>query len=375
MGLREKLKEMGIIFFRMGIQYFENWPATPMATPGVEQRISRRAWEARRHDNLHILWVCDDNTANNPYNLRNAINKYTKHECKLVQGKQTYLGYPLDGTIMAEDITRTEFISLVLWADVIHLNESVVSGIYPPEHDKYFKDGTRINLYDIFQPHQKVFRHSNGTYYRNNFKYLNYLCEKHNMYKTVSTPDLISLGSNNYWLPQPIPLDQPKYKIRARWSDKIRVSHSPTNRVIKGTDTFLAVCKSRFPDMEVVLIEKMTHGECLKARKKCLVHYDQYSLGAYGVASLEALSIGQVCIVGIDNIFQYIPDSPFVEIDGPYPENMEDALIRARNIASDEDNYKAYCKKAKEYLVYHHSDKVVVKRLCDMYEHAGFYIP
>ena len=327
-----------------------------------------------RKDTMNILWICSDNTANNPYNIVKTINDETKHMAVLIQAKQTYLNYPLDGTIMVNTITLKEFIKYVKWADVIHLNESVVSGLYPPEQAARFKCGSRVTLYDVLTEDKKVFRHSNGTYYRSHYGEINRLCEKHNMYKTVSTPDLISYGMHTYWLPQPIPTTDEIYKKGEVMStEKIRISHSPTNRLIKGTQLFLLVCKKLFPELEVVLIEGKKHDECLRIRKTCHINYDQYSLGAYGVSSLESLAIGQLNIVGLHYVCNYIRDHPFIEIKDGVMTGMATAIQECIDIIHS-DGYEKHLETQRKWLVEYHERIKVVEFLLELYKHAGYYV-
>jgi hypothetical protein len=62
---------------------------------------------------MNILWICNDNTANIPYTIKNGINSLTDHNCKLIQSMLTQLRYPIDGTIIAHDITLKQFKSYI----------------------------------------------------------------------------------------------------------------------------------------------------------------------------------------------------------------------------------------------------------------------
>jgi hypothetical protein len=189
------------------------------------------------------------------------------------------------------------------------LNDSVVSGEYPPQKTLFFKDKKKVNVYSLLSG-KKVFRHANGTYYRNDYKRVNILCDRYNITKTVSTPDLISLGKDNKWIPQPIDLD--KYYFSDIKESK-RISHAPTKD--KGTDIIKAAIESI--GYSPVVISGMSHDKCIELRRSCPFHIDQVSyLGIYGLSSIEAVAIGQINMATLHNVRGYIPNHPFIEING-----------------------------------------------------------
>jgi hypothetical protein len=274
---------------------------------------------------------------------------------------------------MAKDITSEEFKEIVREYDIIHFNECVKTGEYPPGIGHYFKDGERVNLFDCVNGSQKVFRHSNGTYYRNNYPELNVIMHKHNIFHTVSTPDLCHLGGG-WWLPQPIPITgTPKYDFNPPDDNHtIRISHCPTNIKIKGTDQFLKVMKHEYPEIEVSLIKDVDHEECMQRRRNCHIHYDQFSLGAYGVASLEGLAMGQLVCVGLRKVRRFIPDNYFFDMEASY-DSMRNSIGAAIEIVKNPERYVTHLKRGRNWLKKWHEDKTVARWLCSLYQHAGYW--
>jgi DNA-binding protein YbaB len=265
---------------------------------------------------------------------------------------------PDDEIRTCQSMTSDEFIKLVQSSDIVHLNDLIISGMYPAARS--FKDKKRVNMLDILHD-QKVFRQANGTYYRNNHEVINLITTSHNICNTVTTPDLLKYGG--IWIPQPIklqPFNPPEY------TGQIRISHSPSKRKIKGTDLFLEACLEM--DLEVVLIENKSHEECMNLRQSCHIHYDQFSIGSYGVSAVEGLALGQVTIVGLHAIRHLIPDHPFVDVYG-HKEGLKNAIKEAINTVSDH----VFVLKGREWVEKHHSVENVISKLIKLYEKQGYY--
>jgi len=314
---------------------------------------------------MNILILCYDNTANNPYTMKEAINRYTKHNAIMIYGCKTYLDYP-SGDYRVHFMEKEEFMKYMEWADIIHLNDPLITFRYPTVGE--FSDGGSINLLDNIKEDQKVLRHANGTYMRKNYTTINSICRKHNIYQTVSTPDLLNITDCGVWIPQLIDLDNFLFNP-PQYDKKVIISHSPTKPIIKSTQLFLDVVNElkKDYDIDVNLIRGISHEECLKIRSKSHLHYDQFLLGAYGVSAVEALVIGQISIVGISKVKKYIPDNPFIDI--PSKEHMKDSITKGISLLGD----RSLLERGKEWAKKHHNSKDVIGRIIDYYENIGFY--
>jgi hypothetical protein len=116
-------------------------------------------------------------------------------------------------------------------------------------------------------------------------------------------PDLL------HFLPGPISSFLP-YCI-ARWyqipslpyqvARKIKIVHSPTDRVVKGSHYILPALErlSRKYPIEVILVENKPHQEALEIYKQATLVIDQVLAGWYGGFAVEAMKMGKPVAVFI----------------------------------------------------------------------------
>ncbi len=139
-----------------------------------------------------------------------------------------------------------------------------------------------------------------GSIYRRNYERINDEERSSGLVRIASTLDLLRFGKPDLqWFPVPIPVDHyGTFRRRRRGGSKaIRFFHSPTVREAKGTEVFLECLnelkhESRdYDDLELVLVERLTHDECMKVRGTCDVVFDQANNLCYGNSGLEAASL------------------------------------------------------------------------------------
>lgn len=100
---------------------------------------------------------------------------------------------------------------------------------------------------------------------------------------------------------------------------KIRIIHSPTNRVYKGTQLIIEaieeVRKNR--SIDFLLVENMNRDELLQLKSTCDISIDQVGgkLGGtgYGKAGLETLAMGIPTVTNMSDEYRaWLPENPFV---------------------------------------------------------------
>ena len=126
----------------------------------------------------------------------------------------------------------------------------------------------------------------------------------------VSTPDLLKKLPEARWQPNLVPVDDPAYSPNpadwtdpAFWEGPLRLTHSPTRKDLKNTDTLLEIVadmQSAGLGIALDMIDDAPHSECL-ARKKAAHACFDHMQGYYGLSSLEALSQGRAVIAGLDD--------------------------------------------------------------------------
>ena len=105
------------------------------------------------------------------------------------------------------------------------------------------------------------------------------------------------------------------------------VVHSPSAPTAKGTKHVLAAIdslKKRY-DFEFMLIQNVPHSEALELMSKADIFLDQFVLGLYGMAALEAMSFGKpvICYMKPSLLCEFPPDIPVIDAN---PSNLVEKL-------------------------------------------------
>ncbi len=104
--------------------------------------------------------------------------------------------------------------------------------------------------------------------------------------------------------------------------DRVRVAHSPSNRGKKGTELIIKVLADF--DVDVDLIEGVSHAECLKRRSEAHIFIDQIhpDIGGFGASSVEAMAQGCAVLCDIhnvvDEVFEYIKKPPILPVNNEH---------------------------------------------------------
>ena len=129
----------------------------------------------------------------------------------------------------------------------------------------------------------------------------------------VSTPDLLSQVPGAEWCPVVVAssLIDPTGQERRQSAPALatvaagrppRVVHVPSNPLIKGTDLADPVLRrlSERGLIDYVLAEGITAGAVLELYASADVVIDQFRLGIYGVAAVEAMALGRLVVSDVD---------------------------------------------------------------------------
>ena len=156
---------------------------------------------------------------------------------------------------------------------------------------------------------------------------------------------------------------------------QVRIVHSPTNRLYKGTDLILKVInklKKSFT-FDFFLLENMSRKDVLSIKKDCTISIDQvggtFGGTGYGKAGIESLAMGIPTITNMTSDYQeWIPENPFsVANDEKSLEDMLVQLIEAPELC------KELGLKGKKWVHNHHSYEKVHSRLSSLYEKYGLW--
>jgi hypothetical protein len=121
--------------------------------------------------------------------------------------------------------------------------------------------------------------------------------------QVVSTVDLllsVPAGKHAEWMPQVIDIDHMQ-KLRLAYDPpvgrKVRVSHAPTNRMIKGTRHVVRAMRRLRSQADFVLIQREPWWVCLMMKAASDIFIDQLYLG-YGNNAIEAWGMGLPVLSG-----------------------------------------------------------------------------
>lgn len=189
----------------------------------------------------------------------------------------------------------------------------------------------------------------------------------------VSTLDLTLRAPRIlHWLPSPVAVDELEL-IRAEHrrdpDGRILIATAPTRRAIKSTDAIIAAVLSLRAGglpVELDVIERVSHHECLRRKARADLYFDQLHLG-YGVNALEAWAMGIPVIAGAD--------SPIIgrmraEFDGRIPfyqatiQSLREAVIQ---LVESEDLRLEWAAAGRAHILRHHADGPVLERLSELY--------
>jgi len=142
--------------------------------------------------------------------------------------------------------------------------------------------------------------------------------------------------------------------------DKIRIGHAPTNRHAKGSHRIMAVLDELKSELavEIVLIENMSHAECLKRKSQCHIFIDQIGDLGYGLNSLESLAMGiPTCSCLAEGFAAQYPDHPFIEI------TYDNIKTRLRKLITTSELRRTYHAKSRRWVERYHDHRKVVQTI------------
>ena len=121
--------------------------------------------------------------------------------------------------------------------------------------------------------------------------------------------------------------------------EKLIIGHFPTNREIKGTNlAYKAIENLQLKGYDcTIMSEFVSHKEMPHYLTDIHVLLDQFTIGSYGIITIEALSVGTpvVCHVKDEN-FEFPEMKNLITNCDPTAESIANAIIRATNTKINE---------------------------------------
>lgn len=187
-------------------------------------------------------------------------------------------------------------------------------------------------------------------------------------------PDLLNvLPERAEFLPYTtVDLEEWKPSGKTRPSEgPFTIVHAPTARGIKGTRFVIEAVealKKRHPEVELALVENMTHDEVRRLYERADVVVDQLLAGWYGGFAVEAMALGKpvVCYIRETDL-RFIPDAmredlPFIQAcPGDILDVLEATLARREELAP-------LGRKSRAFVERWHDPMRIAARTKDAYE-------
>jgi len=161
---------------------------------------------------------------------------------------------------------------------------------------------------------------------------------------------------------------QPRYPETNK--DKPHIVHMSTNFMIKGTDLVIKAVKRlrNRADFRFTLIHNVEREKALEVLKTADIFLDQFILGHYGVAALEAMAFGKPVIAYIkpSALKRYPRELPVVNAT---EETLEEKILE---LIKNPELRRELGKKSRIYVEkYHDALKIARELVEEIYPHAG----
>ena len=212
---------------------------------------------------MKILILAKSDYSGAGYALLQAVRQFTQHEIRAAAMFQSWVRYSSD----IVDPEKKELKKLIMWCDVLNIHD----------HGGAFLPPTA--------PLRPIVHTFHGTWYRDRRKKVNRRCLRGKHLQTCLTIELTRFGPR--WIGRPqvsLALYHPHPTGRP-----LQVMQAPTRPDRKGTE-ILQEALENMPGVELTIITKVTHEQCIRAKAKADVLVDQVgpvALG-YGTNAVEA---------------------------------------------------------------------------------------
>ncbi len=239
--------------------------------------------------------------------------------------------------------------------DDARLSYNVVDGIdFNAELQDYLINKNHFNLNRRIQKIKKVSRYAHKIFAVN--------------------PDLLNfLPASAEFVPYSIPNVYNLEKIDKDFTlNPFIIVHAPTNRDVKGSKYILSALeelKSKFPFIEVILVENIPYKEALDIYRMAHLVIDQVVIGWYGGLSVEVMRMGipVACYLRNED-FKYVPEAMIEDLSQSIinisPLNIVDPIT---DLINNREKLKYFGDNGYHYANTWHSPDRIAKQMVSKY--------
>jgi hypothetical protein len=145
--------------------------------------------------------------------------------------------------------------------------------------------------------------------------------------------------------------------------------HAPSHKTKKGTEAVLKAVKnlSRTHQFNFKLIHDMPRRKALELIAKCDLFLDQFTIGAEGLASLEAMALGKpvVCYIKPSLLARYPAELPIVIADQSALQTTIASLLK------DGARRHDLGRQGRQYVEIYHDAREIGSTLVEIYRHLS----
>jgi len=274
--------------------------------------------------------------------LTNAINKYTHHNARHLNFKETWLGYDVD--IKANDFRNEELREMLKDRDFFIFSELI------PERFKEL--GFKLKRNNTIMRCYGTITRNQLPAYRDNWS-KGFITYASGGFDPTIHP---YLGFVAYHIPNIYEFSEfPEVKR----SNKIRICQAVTNKDLKSTksvvETFMKL--ERDFGIDPVIIHGLPWKETLKIKATCHITVDQFKLGTYASSAVESMYLENTVVSRLSPFVRSMhPDIPVVQAT---EETLYDVIKGLLNNANSID---VIGKSGKPYAIKEHGAKENIEK-------------
>lgn len=304
---------------------------------------------------MKIVLLSRIDYAGSAFKLFQALKRHTDFDVQLFSGAaQNKLNHPTNVLVTNNNLHKVQ--QQVNEADILHFK-----GDWPPT-DGYLGLKIPKNKPIVLTTSGSFFRKKEyggiGRYSNDDYKNVTL--------KTSFEPDLLYPEYSDIWTPHPIDSED-KANIWERNPSPVFM-HIPSNAVRKGTpfvEKVFDIIRERMRKAETHIVSGVTFKESIRLKRKASVYFDQFRVGFYGNAALEAMQWGipVVCWLSPMALQQangQLEGCPIINENDFDPEGTAMRVIRAIENPMLSHQTKEWCDSK-------HSYKAVAKQWSELY--------